>query len=72
MSGLLGLAEGISNNTERINIDNLGLLFKGQCGLSGLETLSDGNTYKITAVKRRPNAKQICSSEGSLAEKNLP
>lgn len=67
MSDLLELADGISNNAEQINIGNLDLLFKGQRGFSRLEILSDGNTYKIIAVQRRTDAKQICSSEDLLA-----
>lgn len=62
MSDLLELADGISNFTELIDIGNLGVLFKGQYGLSRLEILSDGDTYKIVAVQRQTDAKQICSS----------
>ena len=67
MSDLLELADGISNCTELIDIGNLDLLFKGQRGFSRLEILSDGDTYKIVAVQRQTNAKQICSSTDLLA-----
>lgn len=67
MSDLLELADGISNFTELIDIGNLDVLFKGSRGFSRLEILSDGNTYKIVAVQRSTDAKQICSSTDLLA-----
>ena len=67
MSDLLDLADDISKSPELINIGNLDMLFKGSRGFSRLEILSDGNTYKIVAVQRGTDAKQICSSTDLLA-----